>query len=115
MFCLQNFLNDKSIIKTGVSVFYDGEILKSKYNSCRISGRLDIRYLTRQCNVYSKKETLKELTNSLLPYELDKGNVLRYCWNYHILDDETTQYAALDALAGVHIFEKLLPLYHEQV
>ena len=108
-------MSDRKIIKVGVGIFNDGKVLHHKFQNCQVVGRLDIRYLSRSCNVFSKSESLKELTKSLLHFELDKDNVLFYNWNSYELDEETARYAALDALAGVKIFEKLLPLYHEQV
>lgn len=108
-------MSDRNIVKVGVGIFHDGKVLQLKFPECEVVGRLDVRYLSRSCNIYSKGESLKELTKSLLHYELDKDNVLYYNWEMYELDDETARYAALDALAGVKIFERLLPLYHEQV
>ncbi|XKL62466.1 hypothetical protein PGB90_002299 [Kerria lacca] len=106
-------LSDPCILKVGVGIFNDGEFLKHKYPELNIKGRFDIRYFSRFCNVFSKNESLKELTKALLPFELQKENILQYKWDDY-LDNEMVQYAALDALAGVLIFEKLLPLFHEQ-
>lgn len=110
----QELLSDPCILKVGVGIFNDGEFLKHKYPELNIKGRFDIRYFSRFCNVFSKNESLKELTKALLPFELQKENILQYKWDDY-LDNEMVQYAALDALAGVLIFEKLLPLFHEQV
>lgn len=102
-------------MKVGVGIYSDGKFLKQKYKNLQVKALFDLRYFTRLCNVFSKNESLKELTRTLLPFELQKENVLNFVWECHKLDEEMIHYAALDALAGVLIFEKLLPLFHEQV
>lgn len=111
---LSKLLADPNIMKVGVGIYSDGKFLKQKYKNLQVKALFDLRYFTRLCNVFSKNESLKELTRTLLPFELQKENVLNFVWECHKLDEEMIHYAALDALAGVLIFEKLLPLFHEQ-
>lgn len=96
----------------GVNIFYDGKFLRDKYPQMRVNSRFDLRHLSRYCKV--KKESLAALTKALLPFELEKKNILTYKWE-NALSDEMVKYAALDALAGVLIFDKLLSLFHTQV
>lgn len=110
----QKLLADRKVIKVGVGIFHDGLYLRDKFSQVRVNCRLDLRHLSRYCNIYSKKESLAALTAALLPFELQKKNVLSYKWE-NDLSDEMVLYAALDALAAVLIFDKLLPLLHEQV
>lgn len=102
-------------MKVGVGIYSDGKFLKQKFKNLEVKSLFDLRYFSRLCNVFSRNETLKELTKALLPFELQKENVLSFNWEREKLDEEMVQYAALDALAGILIFEKLLPLFHEQV
>lgn len=101
-------------MKVGVGIFHDGLFLKDKFPQMRVNGRLDLRHLSRYCKIHSKRESLAALTHALLPFELQKKNVLSYKWEKD-LSDEMVLYAALDALAAVLIFDKLLPLFHEKV
>lgn len=101
-------------MKVGVGIFHDGLFLKDKFPQMRVNSRLDLRHLSRYCKIHSKRESLAALTHALLPFELQKKNVLSYKWEKD-LSDEMVLYAALDALAAVLIFDKLLPLFHEKV
>jgi ribonuclease D len=111
---LVKLLADPAVMKVGVGIYSDGKFLKQKFKNLEVKSLFDLRYFSRLCNVFSRNETLKELTKALLPFELQKENVLTFNWEREKLDDEMVQYAALDALAGILIFEKLLPLFHEQ-
>lgn len=111
----QALLADRNVIKVGVGISTDAAFLKEKFNELVTQGCFDLRHLARMCNIYSEKESLGGLTKSLLDVELKKDIILDCVWENTNLKDSWIQYAALDALVGVRIFHKLLPLFHEQV
>ena len=111
----QAFLDDPNILKVGVGISTDASNLKDKFNELTIRSCFDLRHLARMCNIFCEKESLSGLTKSLLDIELQKDIILDCVWEQKILKESWVQYAALDALVGVRIFEKLLPLFHEQV
>ena len=111
---LAAFLDDPNILKVGVGISTDVTFLKDKFNELTIRSYFDLRHLARMCNIFSERESLSDLTKAILDFELQKDIILDCVWEQTILNESWVQYAALDALVGVRIFEKLLPLFHEQ-
>uniref|UniRef100_A0A1A9VZH2 3'-5' exonuclease domain-containing protein n=1 Tax=Glossina brevipalpis TaxID=37001 RepID=A0A1A9VZH2_9MUSC len=101
---LKTLLEDKEIIKVGVEPAQDAQRLMNDYN-LYVASTFDIRYLAVMNGC--KPLGLEKLSRHVLYVELPKSFYTSASNWEGRLTDEQIQYAANDALAGIHIFMHL--------
>ncbi|XP_050533718.1 exonuclease 3'-5' domain-containing protein 2 [Daktulosphaira vitifoliae] len=102
---LKKLLNNGQVLKVGVAISDDAQLLMNDYN-IEISGYIDLRYIAKDCGLIER--SLAALSYKLLGCELDKDwRVRASYWETEILTERQIQYAALDAYVAVKIFEQL--------
>lgn len=98
-------MSDSNIIKVGVAISDDSNLLMNDYN-IQVSGYIDLRYLAK--DGFLEERSLAALAYKLLGCKLDKDWRVRASdWEAELLSDRQTEYAALDAYVAVKILEQL--------
>ncbi len=103
---LIDFLSDPSILKIGVGVHDDIQGLKKIYKF-KPDGFVDLSVEARKRGF--KNESLRGLTAIFLEKRLSKGAKLMN-WENEVLTDKMIKYAAMDAVIGLLIYDKILEL-----
>ncbi|CAG8526150.1 15100_t:CDS:2 [Acaulospora colombiana] len=104
---LQQFLNDKDILKVGVNASHDAEWLKNSYN-IKCQGIVDIESIAKEKG-YSAR-SLAELTAMFGDGELvlkKTRKILKWNFDAPKLDPELILYASSDAFAGIQVYENI--------
>lgn len=118
---LLEFLTNPSIIKTGVGVVRDLNLLVQDFRTdtprgvvAEARGGVDLRALARQAGVEGTK--LDQLVALVLSKCLDKPKGVRMseAWEDDLLSPEHLAYAAADATAGLELHQKLSHLIRTQ-
>ncbi|KAJ6535246.1 ribonuclease H-like domain-containing protein [Mycena vulgaris] len=108
---LISFLSNDQIIKAGRAVEQDLRRLAKESNSGPFQGALDIAKLAKESRVISDARTsLADLCARILGKTLKKPTDIRISksWNNATLSTAQTEYAALDALASLYIYTRLV-------
>lgn len=114
---LKEFLADETILKVGVGPMEDSNYLAADYN-VQVKGCVDLRHLVLMSHTFSlepktklkpKGMGLNALSQYYLEQTLDKDWRVRASdWEAEELTQRQKNYAAEDALVGVHILVALL-------
>ena len=101
------FLESKSILKLGVGIINDYNIIFKTYN-IRLSGKIDLNNIYQHYND-AKYMSLSKLVSNVCGREIKKDSNIRCSnWNAKTLSNEQIIYAALDAYYGLEILEKIM-------
>lgn len=108
---LCDLLTDSSILKVGVGAGHDARLLSKDYG-IKVSGTCDIRHLVDPDDLSQGKKGgagLAAVVLAELGVQLPKDFAVRVSnWELRDLSEEQQEYAALDALASVLAFQKLI-------
>eukprot|EP00903_Cladosiphon_okamuranus_P010289 g9740.t1 len=102
---LKAFLEDGTIIKTGVAIKADATHILNDYGVV-VANTVDLRTLAKTKLVAMSSRTLAGMTACLLGKQLPKDNIRFSRWGSTTLTDEQRDYAARDAVAAVLLYEK---------
>ncbi|KAJ7448443.1 hypothetical protein B0H11DRAFT_1744154, partial [Mycena galericulata] len=108
---LISFLSTGQIIKAGRAVKQDLVRLAKETNSGPFHGGVDIARLAKDARVITDARMgLGDLCARILTKKLDKNQDIRVStnWNNKVLSAEQVTYAALDALASLYIYNRLV-------
>lgn len=97
---LKQFLEDKDIVKVGLSTTDDFHQL-AKVCDCKPAGFIDIQNLVKQFSISDM--SLQKIYAILFQHKISKGQQLTN-WEAPSLTDAQQSYAAIDAWACLHIY-----------
>lgn len=100
---LKQLLNDKEVLKVGVDINNDALALKADYNM-QVRSMVDLRTLSKAKGI--PVLSLSKIYATLFGKRISKSQRLSN-WEDSILTTPQITYAALDAYAGLQIFNKL--------
>ena len=103
---IMRLLEDKNILKVGLSISDDIRALTTRrYFTPRAF--IDIQTIVKQIGI--EDMGLQKIYANLFGLKISKNKQLSN-WNTQILDEKQKKYAALDAFACIHIYDKVMEL-----
>ena len=101
---------DKNIVKVGLSISDDIRALTTR-RDFNPRGFVDIQTIVKQIGI--EDMGLQKIYANLFGLKISKNKQLSN-WNTQILDEKQKRYAALDAFACIHIYDKVMDLINSQ-
>ena len=103
---IMRLLEDKNIVKVGLSISDDIRALTTRRNFTP-RAFVDIQTLVKHIGI--EDMGLQKIYANLFGLKISKNKQLSN-WNTLILDEKQKKYAALDAFACIHIYDKVMEL-----
>lgn len=103
---IMRLLEDKNIVKVGLSISDDIRALTNRRNFTP-RAFVDIQTIVKQIGI--EDMGLQKIYANLFGLKISKSKQLSN-WNTLILDEKQKKYAALDAFACIHIYDKVMEL-----